>query len=435
MILKPLILFGLDSWDRFHNVSYTIACFVSFDILIVQMIVRGLLSMISPLSILSYISILKANNWQSPDLTAIQVNDPTNPTSKLLSFELRNQWIEMDPNLPCYQQGLVVLRRLFSRFTIAYSFLKLLICTALSMIISYDFFYCSSERYGQYNPSIPHSSRGYKAMVQCQSHHCRSYCPGSTNPYTELRIISDSETSSNICTVQVTGQCICDSWLTFQFTVLLLHIAHFLVQSYFYLRYDYFDPQQNQIDCVQSYTFAGKNLALFLSHPTICLLSTMEAAGLVLVWIEVIATPGASCLGNIAAFDLLFASVITFSEFYKANACTFLVLFRQQNYLWAIWSLFRFDLFIFYGYTLFLQTFVFPFSSLNYGRRLIIPSTKQDSESAVTVATMTINDDTNGTDDVDSLESAQNRKHTIGLVEFKNPILDMINNNNNNDNQ
>ena len=39
---------------------------------------------------------------------------------------------------------------------------------------------------------------------------------------------------------------------------------------------------------------------------------------------------------------------------------------RQWSIGWCIWSLLRVDLFIFYGFTLFLQTFIFPFSLLGY---------------------------------------------------------------------
>jgi hypothetical protein len=156
----------------------------------------------------------------------------------------------------------------------------------------------------------------------------------------------------------------------FQFVVIVLHIVHYFVQCYFYIRYNYFDPQQNQIDCVETYTFAGENLALFLTHPSICFLSVLEAISIVVVWIEVALRPGGSCTSSgvfdSSNFPFQFAIFVTFVEVYKANVSTFGKLSKGGHYWWAVWSLVRIDLFVFYGFTLFLQSFFFPFSLLGH---------------------------------------------------------------------
>jgi hypothetical protein len=154
--------------------------------------------------------------------------------------------------------------------------------------------------------------------------------------------------------------------MMFQFTVLVLHVVHFVVQCYFYLRYSYFDPQQNQIDCVQQYAFAGENLTLFLSHPSMCFLSALEAVIIVIVWIQLIAQPGGTCSDTDTSYSLIYAIFTTMIEVYKANLSTAANNFRSKHYLWSVWSLFRLDLFMFYGLTLFLQTFMFPFSLLGH---------------------------------------------------------------------
>jgi hypothetical protein len=69
---------------------------------------------------------------------------------------------------------------------------------------------------------------------------------------------------------------------------------------------------------------------------------------------------------SLTSFDVQFAVFITFVEVYKANLSTFGKLCNRREYWWALWSLFRIDLFVFYGFTLFLQTFFFPFSLVGY---------------------------------------------------------------------
>jgi hypothetical protein len=49
-------------------------------------------------------------------------------------------------------------------------------------------------------------------------------------------------------------------------------------------------------------------------------------------------------------------------EVYKANMTVASNCLRKKDYRGTLISLFRIDLFVFYGGTLFLQTFLFPFS-------------------------------------------------------------------------
>jgi hypothetical protein len=127
--------------------------------------------------------------------------------------------------------------------------------------------------------------------------------------------------------------------MIFQFVVIVLHVVHYAVQCYFYIRYNGFDPQQIQINCVETYTFAGENLTLFLTHPSMCFLSVLEAAAIVIVWIDAILAPNAYCAGDphhVNTDKLPFAIFITFIEMYKANVSTCLKLCRSSEYWWAL---------------------------------------------------------------------------------------------------
>ena len=177
------------------------------------------------------------------------------------------------------------------------------------------------------------------------------------------------------CSAGISNTCACNNWMILKFTVIMLNIIHFVLQCIFYLRYNSFDPQQYQIDCVQEYSFVGNNLTLFLSHPGICFLSVLETGILVIGWLGVILQPGLQCsnsheINGVAIptfiYSYGFAAFLTFMEVYKANMSTSTKYLRQWSFGWSIWSLLRVDLFIFYGFTLFLQTFIFPFSLLGY---------------------------------------------------------------------
>jgi hypothetical protein len=116
--------------------------------------------------------------------------------------------------------------------------------------------------------------------------------------------------------------------------------------------------------CVQEYSFAGENLKLFLIHPSICFLSLLEAAAIVIVWVQVFFNPGVHETSIADSFDFIleFAIFTTLIEVYKANLSIAGANLSQKKYTWALWSLFRGDLFIFFGCTLFFQSFIFPFA-------------------------------------------------------------------------
>jgi len=145
------------------------------------------------------------------------------------------------------------------------------------------------------------------------------------------------------------------------------------------IRYNNFDPQQNQIDCVQSYTFVGENITLFLTHPAICFLSVLESGVLAVSWIAVVMNLGLTCAPTVenaptdegVGSSLLFALFMTLIEVYKANMTVATNALRERQYFWAAFSLIRVDLFVFYGSTLFLQTFLFPFSIVGYVATLV----------------------------------------------------------------
>jgi hypothetical protein len=381
-LLTPMITWSLHQYRTKKSAKAAWVGLCRLDIQGLGWFFKIMLCWLFPLSVLSNISILKANESTLSDVDRKIADDQkkgTGASPDLLSFQLRDNWNtvdrEEDASDSIWGTVHLVVLRLTKRFTVVYSFAKLLGTIVFTLVANTAYLGCiSPDRYWQaatcnigYVWDVdPTSSNPTDVSPQST---CFSLCIGGSHlartTYPPLQEADSPPFPPNPweCQLELSGQCLCNNWFTFQFSVILLHVVHYVVQCYFYVRYNYFDPQQNQINCVETYTFAGQNLALFLTQPSMCLLSVVEAISIVIVWIEVIFNPGASCsYDSLNSFHLEFAVFVTFMEVYKANLSTGGKYWNQQEYWWAFWSMLRIDLFVFYGFTLFLQAFFFPFS-------------------------------------------------------------------------
>jgi hypothetical protein len=382
------------------------AC-LRLNIFLMHYFLKGMVCWICPLALLSNISILKSQHgWFSAGSGAgadrPSIENSENPESgksdtdprashDLLSFQLRDNWQQVDKNMFTNDDGeekrswyvqftkscFVILDRLSKRFTVVYSFVKLCGTIAFTLFINTNYLMCGDPQkiHSSVTCDVSYSWDSDASSSQWPSHSspCNAVCvsssyrpevsyPEITGPYPPF------PPTPWTCTATLPNACICNDWFIFQFTIIVFHVIHYVVQCYFYIRYNYFDPQQNQINCVETYSFAGQNLTLFLTQPSMCLLSVVEAACIIIVWVQLLTKPGVYCHKTFqySDFDLYFAVFITVIEVYKANISTCGKLMNRREYWWALWSLFRLDLFIFYGFTLFLQTFFFPFSLVGY---------------------------------------------------------------------
>jgi len=308
----------------------------------------------SPVSILSWLSV------QRQQRAAVG--------SKWLNMDVRDSFTmyalsssadaDADPNADVEGAGknkwALLVRKLCSRYTVQYSFLKLLASVVVSLTLNADYMYC-----GQTGRSFTES--------QCPSD-CSAHCI-----FAEQIDQENWSSRTHECDLTTTS-CFCDNWVMTDCLAMVFNTVHFVLQCYYLIHYNNFDPQQSQIDCVQSYTFVGENITLFLTHPAICFLSVLEAAVLVVAWLAVVFSLGAVCpagsgehadVSNISS-GLTFALLMTIIEIYKANMTVATNAWRERRYVWAACALLRVDLFVFYGSTLFLQTFLFPFSLMGY---------------------------------------------------------------------
>jgi hypothetical protein len=385
-LLTPVIVAAVQELRNPESCSRSvILVIIRLDIWLSCWFLKLMLSWVFPLSLLSTASSFRAKALAHQEITDDEDAAVARGQRERLSFQLRDNWRDTQPisasDGSVWMSPVVsffrLLDRLSKRFTVVYSFLKLCGTIGFTLFINSSYLYCQHP--GVYHQSAVCGVRYYDLDFDDdgvgRTHPCASNCAAEAFPSI---ITYPSQPESNCpplpptaweCTVQVSGECLCNNWFIFQFTVILLHAVHYVVQCYFYIRYDYFDPQQNQINCVETYTFAGENLTLFLTHPSMCFLSILEAACITIVWADVMLASNAYCIGDVngANWDRLpFAMFITFIEVYKANMSTCLKLVKQYEYWWAFWSLIRLDLFVFYGFTLFLQTFFFPFSLVGY---------------------------------------------------------------------
>jgi photosystem II stability/assembly factor-like uncharacterized protein len=379
--LSPLLIWTEYSWRKSGSWLQTVKAMVRFDIFCVFLFLKAMVAWVSPLCVLTNMSIWKAKylNEQGSDPAGTE-GDSMRRTGELLSCQLRDNWLGVDNedhDNTILAYFFVICDRLRKRFTVVYSLCKLCGTIAFTLFVNTDYLACGDM--GAYRTAatcpVAYTWQPYPVWGPMEnSQPCASLCIGHVYPskivYPEITVPRTPPLPPTPweCSVQISNECICNNWFIFQFIVIALHVVHYLIQCYFYVRYDYFDPQQHQINCVETYSFAGENLTLFLTQPSICLLSTIEAICIVLVWIEVIFPFGGYCVGTVTydTFDMQFAVFITFVEVYKANLSTFGKLCMQREYWWALWSLIRIDLFVFYGLTLFLQSFFFPFSLLGY---------------------------------------------------------------------
>jgi hypothetical protein len=392
-LLSPVIVLCTSEWRQRRKFQDVIFALIRVDVWAMTLLFKLMLCCVYPLSFLSSMSMLKAHWTAQQDLSASltkgkvgsgesDVSGEANigKDGMLLSFQLRDNWKETDDEVDgnagtTFRWITLLIRRLSKRFTVVYSFAKLCGAILFTVFVSRGYQYCANP--GQYHDGITcpitYETNSDTGVLE-HSSSCFSSCfdtafpPRITYPSLPSPDCPPLPPSPWECNVSISNECLCSNWVVFQLVIIILHVVHYGVQCYFYIRYNYFDPQQNQINCVETYAFAGDNLMLFLTHPWMCFLSVLEAAAIVIVWVDVVLPPNAFCGGSYTfnMDKLPFAAFITFLEVYKANASTFLKLSKNDDFWWALWSLIRIDLFVFYGLTLFLQTFFFPFSLVGH---------------------------------------------------------------------
>jgi hypothetical protein len=343
-----------------------LAC-VRLDLLVSASIIRGMQAVTWPVAILSYLSIWKRNQHD-------QDQDKNHSMGLgLLVMDVRTDGeFHVERRYAMSSQGqdpdrwvlLTVAHKLCSRYTVQYSFVKLVASIVISLALNAGYSYCGNQA-GYISAEIcPMDCSAHCVFESVQHHNDDAMYPTS-----RIHSCSPSEGLS-----AVHNACFCDNWLMSDMLVILFNTLHFVLQCYYLIRYNNFDPQQNQIDCVQSYTFVGDNILLFLTHPAISLLSVLEAAVLVVSWNSVVQQLGVVCSSpdpdSTSSDDhtsaVLFALFMTLIEVYKANMTVATNALKEKRYGWAAFCLLRMDLFVFYASTLFLQMFLFPFSIVGY---------------------------------------------------------------------
>jgi len=351
-----------DSWERDPGSTLTLAkalALCRFDVLVMYNFLRAMQVVVCPVSVLAYFSAKKLERRKAKASEHLDFS-PRNAYSLVAVTESLDGSLEKAEQQQQDSTCFDTMRRLFSRYTVVYSFLKLVASIVLSLVLNDGYSFCRE---------------GHMTAAECPQG-CAAHCAFPTTHYTdgESAYLHHCNSQENPYS-QVHSSCFCDNWLTTDFVVLVMNVAHYTLQCYYYLHYNNFDPQQNQIDCVQSYSFVGDNITLFLTHPAISLLSVLESVILVASWTGVLRHDGLSCssyVDGVALPDhqsaLIFALFMTFIEIYKANTTVALRHWQAEprEWGWAAFSLLRLDLFVFYGSTLFLQTFLFPLSIAGY---------------------------------------------------------------------
>ena len=329
--------------------------FRRLDVLLTYSIVRGVQSAMSPLSLLSYISHLKAKESPADSKISFEFR-----TTKIDSPDVSNEGIL---SYPWIRFVVVVWYKLFQRYTIVYSFGKLLAATMLSLVLNEGWKNCSRS--------------GDLTAAECPlGEHvvCLTEVYYTTSCGTNCYYTTPQPSHNYACSDGVSNQCFCGNWMSIQMATILINFAHFFVQCYFYVVYEDFDPQLSQIKCVQSYSFTGNNFLVFLHRPAICMLSLLEAGVLITSYVGALAHPGLQNSGSAHSNAIYFAAFSTFLEVYKANialAMEYKDSTMENKYAWCIVALLRVDLFVFYGFTLLFQTLLFPMALFNHCREVI----------------------------------------------------------------
>jgi hypothetical protein len=424
-VLTPFPVYFLSHISATHPLELLLTCLKRiFDLPVIFTFVRVMETATLPLSWLKYLSEWNIN----------KNGEGEHGNQNFLSFELCSKWIDVPLGASFLERMIIYCKKLSERYVVLYSFGKLLISVAFSLILDLDYTYCgSSNQHAQtitwnnvttscYGDVVPFkyvagsyidagcsysnmdmnsysfmniygfcvgngytynfTGRPYVSSSSCTSdtaHYCGScecYChqyPGLCPSSEQAYCLKTCQTPYSV-SASLSSQCICNNWMVFEFIVMAFHAIHFIMQCYYYIRFDHFNPQQHQILCVQQYQFVGENLKLFLTHPAICFLALLEAGAILIVWIQVLYQPGLFSYSNFAfypgsvdgfsfnLFALEFALVTTVVEVYKANLSVCWTKLLQREYGLAIWSLLRLDLFVFFGFTLLFQSFIFVYA-------------------------------------------------------------------------
>lgn len=337
------------------------------DISVIYGLFVSMQAAVFPLSILSYVSSSRADERGEAERFTFtryfyngeHANDDSGAALSLVA--VNRDW-HGDINK--------VITDLFRRPTAVYSFLKLLMCVMLSAGIDNDYRYCG-HTLSAWEQTCTGSGIDRCSAV-CLTSPCHKddgyynrTCTSSQCMWIDRGFIYGHEVSM-YCTASITAGGLCDNWMILKFSVIAMNVLHFAIQCAYYFKYENFDPQQNQIQIIQRYLFTGENLTHFLLHPAMCLISVLEAGSVMVAWLGVFFPPGIYCdigqKSDTVYNAVVFAVMITAFEVYKANISSALRFFGEKKYSAMMLSFFRLDLFVFFGLTLFLQVFLFPFA-------------------------------------------------------------------------
>jgi len=333
---------------------------IRLDLLISASLLRAMQVVTWPVAILSYFSIRKREH-KGKKARLLDMDVRSNDEFSRYALTRR----ESEGADTGEWRIVSVLRTLCSRYTVQYSFLKLGASIIISMALNGDYMFCGNAGGYLSEEQCPLDCDAHCIFESVQHHTDDSLYPTSHAHHCNPGLVEPGVS-------MVHKECFCDNWVMTDFLAIFFNTIHFTLQCFYLIHYNNFDPQQNQIDCVQSYTFVGENITLFLTHPAITLLSVLEAAVLIVSWTAVVMKLGIVCSADNGAdrgslsSAVLFALFMTVLEVYKANMTVASNAWKERKYGWAIFSLLRVDLFVFYGTTLFLQTFLFPSAILGY---------------------------------------------------------------------
>jgi hypothetical protein len=350
-VISPNLLMFIEYYRTEGMTRRALIALIRIDATALYILMSFLQLAAMPLSLLTYVSLVRQRTGRLKE-TNLSLDMRQSTISSPVVANDHESDLKTVPSSPCS----VLLKIFSSRFTVVYSFGKLFAAIVVSIVTSQGYNFCHDQ-----HDAIGSNYCPTNCQVTCLTEtftHCYDdeytgqfnydYCPSNTFP----------------CAQAVNG-CLCMNWVLVDFLVICMNLIHFMCQCIYLVLYDNFDPQQNQIECVQSYSFVGDNLTLFLTHPVFCFLSALEFSILIDSWIGVFL--GVRCPGSEAsARSIYFAASMTALEVYKANTSMCWKNFKNGEYIWAIWSLLRVDLFVFFGFTLLMQCFIFPISIMGY---------------------------------------------------------------------
>jgi len=207
--VNALRIFKNDSTDA-GSILYSL---LKIDLILTSNFLRLMQAFTSPVSVLSYISVQKkeravvGTKWLNMDVResftmyAIAGGEGEGDGSGGSASGVHNKWALM-----------AVVRKLWSRFTVKYSFVKLVASVGVSLFLNGDYNYCSAP-----NESV--------TQEQCPSD-CHAHCVFKSKVGWDYY-----PTHSHMCDF-ITASCYCENWVMTDFLAILFNTLHFVLLPY-----------------------------------------------------------------------------------------------------------------------------------------------------------------------------------------------------------